>query len=111
MRCRDPIPPGQLLRSTLPHSRGPEEQTLVPSKGGLRSPEEIGIANLKGSVDVDSLKAFGLRFLARRCGWTLASARTRLGDPIAMAPYLGKGDSFDVSITDLSEESSVRTRI
>ena len=38
-----------------------------------------------------------------QCGWTLARAHARSGDPIAIAAYLGKSDKFDRSITDFSE--------
>ena len=33
------------------------------------------------------------RFYAGICGWTLARAHARSGDPIAIAAYLGKGDT------------------
>ena len=42
-------------------------------------------------------------FYADVCGWTLARAHARSGDPIAIAAYLGKSDRFDRSITDFSE--------
>ena len=45
----------------------------------------------------------GLRFYASICGWTLAWAHARSGDPIAIAEYLGEDDQFDQSITDFSE--------
>ena len=45
----------------------------------------------------------GSTFYARICGWTLARAHARSGDPIAIAAYLGKSDAFDRSITDFSE--------
>jgi uncharacterized protein (DUF2252 family) len=61
------------------------------------------LRDMKRSVDVESLKPFGLTFLARQCGWTLARAHARSGDPIAIAAYLGKSDSFDQAITDFSE--------
>ncbi len=48
------------------------------------------LRDMKGSVDVEALKPFGLTFLARQCGWTLARAHARSGDPIAIAAYLGK---------------------
>lgn len=35
---------------------------------------------------------------ARMCGWTLARAHARSGDPVAMAAYLGTGDTFDKAI-------------
>ncbi len=40
---------------------------------------------------------------ARMCGWTLARAHARSGDPIAIATYLGATGAFDKSITDFSE--------
>jgi hypothetical protein len=49
------------------------------------------------------MKPLGMNFYATACGWTLARAHARSGDPIAIAAYLGKGDKFDVSITDFSE--------
>jgi predicted alpha/beta hydrolase len=40
---------------------------------------------------------------ARICGWTLARAHARSGDPVAIAEYLGVDDAFDRSITEFSE--------
>jgi hypothetical protein len=45
----------------------------------------------------------GLNFYAGICGWTLARAHARSGDPIAIAAYLGEDDGFDRSITDFSQ--------
>ena len=42
-------------------------------------------------------------FYADICGWTLARAHARSGDPIAIAAYLGEGDQFDQSISDFSQ--------
>jgi uncharacterized protein (DUF2252 family) len=61
------------------------------------------LRDMKGSAIVESLKPFGLTFYARQCGWTLARAHARSGDPVAIAAYLGKGDQFDKSITDFSQ--------
>ena len=36
------------------------------------------------------------------CGWTLARAHARSGDRIAIAAYLGNGDSFDRAIVEFS---------
>jgi predicted alpha/beta hydrolase len=36
------------------------------------------------------------------CGWTLARAHARSGDPVAIAAYLGSTDEFDTSMTDFS---------
>ena len=61
------------------------------------------LRDMKGSVDVESLRPSALAFYAHQCGWTLARAHARSGDPIEIAKYLGKGDGFDQSITDFSE--------
>jgi predicted alpha/beta hydrolase len=58
---------------------------------------------MKGSVDVELVKPVGLTFYARTCGWTLARAHARSGDPVAIAAYLGDSDAFDKSVTDFSE--------
>jgi hypothetical protein len=58
---------------------------------------------MKGSAEVESFGPFGLEFYGRLCGWTLARAHARSGDPVAMAAYLGKNDRFDVAMTDFSE--------
>jgi uncharacterized protein (DUF2252 family) len=61
------------------------------------------LRDMKGSVLVERMVPVGLTFYARTCGWTLARAHARSGDPIAIAEYLGDGDGFDTSITDFSE--------
>jgi uncharacterized protein (DUF2252 family) len=61
------------------------------------------LRDMKGSIDVEAMKPFGLEFYARQCGWTLARAHARSGDPVSIAAYLGKSDTFDRSITDFSE--------
>jgi uncharacterized protein (DUF2252 family) len=61
------------------------------------------LRDMKGSVVVESMAPANLAFYAHACGWTLARAHARSGDPIAIAAYLGKGDGFDRSVTDFSE--------
>jgi uncharacterized protein (DUF2252 family) len=61
------------------------------------------LRDMKGSPDVETMAPTTLTFYARACGWTLARAHARSGDPIAIAAYLGKRDQFDQSITDFSE--------
>ncbi len=58
---------------------------------------------MKGSAVIESMRPSALGFYAQQCGWTLARAHARSGDPIAIAAYLGKDDAFDRSLTDLSE--------
>jgi uncharacterized protein (DUF2252 family) len=61
------------------------------------------LRDMKGSAEVESMTPFGLTFYAGICGWTLARAHARSGDPIAVSEYLGDSDAFDRSITDFSE--------
>ena len=61
------------------------------------------LRDMKGSAIVEGMKPLGMNFYANACGWTLARAHARSGDPIAISAYLGKSDKFDVSITDFSE--------
>ena len=56
----------------------------------------------KGSVQVDTLSVPGATLYARVCGAALARAHARWGDRIAIASYLGRGDSFDRAIADFS---------
>jgi uncharacterized protein (DUF2252 family) len=61
------------------------------------------LRDMKGSAEVEAMLPLGLSFYAGICGWTLARAHARSGDPVAIAEYLGEGDQFDRSITDFSE--------
>jgi uncharacterized protein (DUF2252 family) len=58
------------------------------------------LRDMKGSIEVETLLPVGLSFYARTCGWTLARAQARSGDPVAIAGYLGASDAFDRSIMD-----------
>jgi hypothetical protein len=61
------------------------------------------LRDMKGSAVVEDMTPFALSYYARICGWTLARAHARSGDPVAMAAYLGGSDAFDTSITDFSQ--------
>jgi uncharacterized protein (DUF2252 family) len=61
------------------------------------------LRDMKGSVEIDKLRPVGLTLYAGICGWTLARAHARSGDPVAIGAYLGDSDAFDQSITDFSE--------
>jgi uncharacterized protein (DUF2252 family) len=58
------------------------------------------LRDMKGSALVEAMTPLGLGFYAGICGWTLARAHARSGDPVAIASYLGAGDAFDESMTD-----------
>ena len=66
------------------------------------------LRDMKGSALVESMRPLALSFYARTCGWTLARAHARSGDPVAIAEYLGRSDTFDQSITDFSQRYAVQ---
>jgi uncharacterized protein (DUF2252 family) len=59
--------------------------------------------NMKGSVDVTTLRAPGLTLYGELCGGSLARAHARTGDAMAIAAYLGTKDTFDGAIADFAE--------
>jgi uncharacterized protein (DUF2252 family) len=48
------------------------------------------LRDMKGSALVEGMVPLGLTFYARTCGWTLARAHARSGDPITIAEYPGR---------------------
>jgi hypothetical protein len=58
---------------------------------------------MKGSALVEAMSPAALGFYARSCGWTLARAHARSGDPIAIAEYLGDSDAFDRAVADFAK--------
>jgi len=61
------------------------------------------LRDMKGSAIPEAMVPLALNFYAGICGWSLARAHARSGDPVAIAEYLGDSDAFDRSITDFSE--------
>jgi uncharacterized protein (DUF2252 family) len=61
------------------------------------------LRDMKGSAEVESMAPVALTFYAGICGWTLARAHARSGDPVAIAEYLGEDDQFDRSITNFAK--------
>jgi uncharacterized protein (DUF2252 family) len=53
------------------------------------------LRDMKGSAEVVDMSKAELRGYAELCGQTLARAHARSGDRVAIAAYLGRGDSFD----------------
>ena len=51
----------------------------------------------------DQLELPGLTLYGGLCGWSLARAHARSGDPVAIAAYLGTSDTFDGAIADFAE--------
>jgi uncharacterized protein (DUF2252 family) len=53
----------------------------------------------KLSPDIEHMEPKGMAAFARICGWSLAHAHARSGDPIAMAAYVGGGEQLDRALT------------
>jgi uncharacterized protein (DUF2252 family) len=60
------------------------------------------LRDMKGSADVAGMSPADLLAYARLCGTALARAHARSGDRIAIAAYLGGGDTFDLAVTDFA---------
>jgi len=60
------------------------------------------LRDMKASAQVEVMSPFAMTFYARMCGWTLARAHARSGDPIAIAEYLGTDDTVDDAMADFS---------
>jgi uncharacterized protein (DUF2252 family) len=57
----------------------------------------------KGSAEIEQMDPKAMATYGRLCGWTLARAHARSGDRIAIAAYLGNGDSFDRALVEFSK--------
>jgi uncharacterized protein (DUF2252 family) len=57
----------------------------------------------KGSAVIETMNPSTMAVYARLCGWTLARAHARSGDPAAIAGYLGSGDGFDRALARFAE--------
>jgi uncharacterized protein (DUF2252 family) len=56
----------------------------------------------KVSAVIETMTPRMMAFYAKMCAWSLARAHARSGDPIAIAAYLGKNETFDRAIADFS---------
>lgn len=61
------------------------------------------LKDMKWSIPVDEVDEAALARLARLCGGTLARAHARAGDPVEIAAYLGKSDTFARAIARFAE--------
>ncbi len=57
----------------------------------------------KGSAEVEDIGKRDLHLQAKLCGWTLARAHARTGDPIAIAGYLGSSERFDEAVAGFAQ--------
>ncbi|BCB88189.1 DUF2252 domain-containing protein [Phytohabitans suffuscus] len=57
----------------------------------------------KQSAVVEAMDAATMRSYGDLCGWVLARAHARTGDRVAIAAYLGDGDTFDRALLEFAE--------
>ena len=76
--------------------------------GGERDFYVRQLRDWKGSAEIEAMVPKGMRIYAEMCGWTLARAHARSGDPVAIAAYLGSSDAFDRAIAAFSASYAER---
>ena len=69
------------------------------------------LRDMKGSALVEAMSPSALGFYGELCGWTLARAHARSGDPISVSEYLGDDDTFDRAMTDFAKRYAKRNRL
>ncbi|HEY3773476.1 MAG TPA: DUF2252 domain-containing protein [Solirubrobacteraceae bacterium] len=57
----------------------------------------------KGSAEIEVMDAESLAGYGELCGWALARAHARSGDPAAISGYLGSGAGFDRAMASFAE--------
>ncbi|WP_370963379.1 DUF2252 domain-containing protein [Amycolatopsis sp. cg9] len=63
----------------------------------VRRPREV-----RGAAEGAAMTPNVLRARSRLCGWTLARAHARTGDPLAIAAYLGSGPAFAEAVREFA---------
>ncbi len=61
------------------------------------------LRDMKLSVDISTLREGGFIEYCKFCGWALARAHARSGDPAMISGYLGRRDVFDQAIATFAE--------
>jgi uncharacterized protein (DUF2252 family) len=60
------------------------------------------LRDMKMKIDVEAMSKSNWFEYVELCGWALARAHARTGDPASIAGYLGKSDAFDEAIAKFS---------
>lgn len=61
------------------------------------------LRDMKLSPLVEQMSPTGLGYYGHLCGWTLARAHARSGDPVAIAAYLGESDEFERAMANFAK--------
>jgi len=68
------------------------------------------LRDMKISAIIEAFDESDLRIYGRMCGWALARAHARSGDPAMIAGYMGASEVFDDAIADFAVEYADQTR-
>jgi uncharacterized protein (DUF2252 family) len=67
------------------------------------------LRDMKFSLPLDALKADELTRYAAICGWVLARAHAKGGDPATLSGYMGKRDTFDNALSQFAKTYADQT--
>jgi Uncharacterized protein conserved in bacteria (DUF2252) len=87
----------------------PDPVALLEEQNTTREPDLVPVRHGRMMVSpftfylVEAMSPSALGFYAGICGWTLARAHARSGDPVAISEYLGDSDTFDRAVADFSK--------
>ena len=78
-------------------------ERIVDADGRKRDFYVRQLRDTRAVADVERMDPLGMTMYGRLCGWTLARAHARSGDPVAVAAYLGDDDTFPEAVADFAE--------
>ena len=110
--AREPLPPTRRAGRAGPADDAGRERHLP--RLGARARDRPALllapaARHEGLSDVESMLPAVLTLYARQCGWTLARAHARSGDPIAISSYLGRATTSTPPLRTSHEATPTRT--
>ena len=68
------------------------------------------LRDMKVSASVETMTPTVMALYARMCGWSLALAHARSGDPVAIAAYLGPSETADHALASFSRRYADQNR-
>jgi hypothetical protein len=83
----------------------------APTTGPFSAPADTGVGHdfyvrqlrdMKFSMPVEEFNAGRLEQYAEVCGWSLARAHAKSGDPAMISGYLGGGDKSEVAMAEFA---------
>jgi len=66
------------------------------------------LRDVKVKISVEEFSPKDMLEYAKKCGWALARAHARSGDPAVLAGYLGKGPAVPVAVAEFAERYALQ---